>query len=63
MTWIDYSVIVAVIAIVGLATAYIVKAKRKGQKCIGCPYASACGKASCNCSHMPSNEAEEQSKQ
>ena len=63
MTWIDYSVIAAVILIVGLAAAYIIRAKRKGQKCIGYPYASACGKTTCGCSRMPSNESEEQTKQ
>ena len=29
--------IVAIILIVGGATAYIIKAKKSGQKCIGCP--------------------------
>ena len=47
-----------VLLIVGSAAAYIVKAKRRGVKCIGCPAgaacggtckASACGTASCSC--------------
>ena len=32
-------------AILGGATLYIVKAKKAGQKCIGCPHSRACGKA------------------
>ena len=34
--------IVAIVLIVGGAIAYIVKAKRSGQKCIGCPYSKTC---------------------
>ena len=35
--------------IVLAACAYIIRAKRRGQKCIGCPYASSCGKTGCGC--------------
>ena len=38
--------IVAIIMIIGGAVAYIVKAKKKGQKCIGCPSGGKC--SSCN---------------
>lgn len=35
---------IAVIAvIVGCAAAYIIKAKKKGVKCIGCPHSGSCG--------------------
>ena len=35
----------AVIAVViGLALLYIVHSKKKGMKCIGCPYSGKCGK-------------------
>ena len=40
-------VIIAVVLIVGGAVAYIIKAKKSGQKCIGCPDAKTC---SGNCS-------------
>lgn len=33
---------VALVAIVGGAITYIVKEKRKGTKCIGCPVSSSC---------------------
>jgi len=49
-----------IVLIVGGATAYIIKAKKSGKKCIGCPDSSAChsnsGKGGCggvcaNCGH------------
>jgi len=49
---IDIIVIALILVIVGLAAGYVYKAKKSGQKCIGCPYASSCGKAQnggCGC--------------
>ena len=43
---IDFIIIGVIIVIVGGAIAYIVKKKKSGAKCIGCPYAGECGKAS-----------------
>lgn len=38
-------IVAAIIALaVGIAVFYIVKAKKEGKKCIGCPYAGSCGK-------------------
>ncbi len=46
----DILVILALILIVGGAAAYVYKAKKRGQKCIGCPHAAACAeKAGCTC--------------
>ena len=42
----DILIILAVLLIVGGAGFYIWRAKKRGQKCIGCPYA---GKAGCSC--------------
>lgn len=39
-------VIILLIAIVG-ALFYIYRAKKKGRKCIGCPYSEQCEKKSC----------------
>ena len=40
-------------AIIGFALGYIMKAKKRGQKCIGCPHGGSCGSGnkgcSCNC--------------
>ena len=46
---VDLIIIVVVLAIVGAAGLYILKAKKKGVKCIGCPAAGQC-KHSCSCS-------------
>ena len=39
----DAIVIVIIALIIGLATLYIIKAKKSGQKCIGCPHSKTCG--------------------
>ena len=42
--------IAIIVIIVGLASIYIIKAKKSGKKCIGCPYADSCtSKNTCNC--------------
>ena len=38
-----------IIIIVGLAVLYIYRAKKRGSKCIGCPYGETCMKKSCGC--------------
>ncbi len=35
-------VVAVLVVIVGLAARYIYKAKKSGQKCIGCPYSKSC---------------------
>ena len=45
----DNVIAIGIIALaVGLAAIYIIKAKKAGKKCIGCPYADSCGNK-CNC--------------
>ena len=49
----DVVALISILVIVGLATLYIIVSKKKGKKCIGCPYASSCavkGGSCCNCS-------------
>ena len=41
-------VIAVLVIVVGGAVAYIVRAKKKGQKCIGCPYGESCTKNCCS---------------
>ena len=43
MGLIDYVVIAVIALIIGGAVAYIVKAKKSGKKCIGCPDSCSCG--------------------
>lgn len=43
MSTVDYIAIAAIALIIGAAIFYIVRSKKRGQKCIGCPYAKQCG--------------------
>lgn len=48
----NFITIVVILAIVGGATLYIIKEKRRGVKCIGCPAGATCpnsGKCTGNC--------------
>ncbi len=38
-----------IILAVGASIAYIIKAKRNGKKCIGCPYSDSCTSSSKGC--------------
>lgn len=38
----DLIVVIVLFLIIGAATAYIVKAKKRGVKCIGCPAGGTC---------------------
>lgn len=43
---------VVVLGILGLAAGYLIRAKKKGEHCVGCPYSKTC--ASCKqggCGH------------
>ena len=39
--------IIAIVIIVGSALLYIIKSKKKGVKCIGCPLAGKCSSNNC----------------
>ncbi len=47
--------IAAIILIVGGAVAYIIKAKKSGKKCIGCPESCSCSKSN-GCCHGTDNQ-------
>ncbi len=49
MGLVDYLAIAAILLLVGGALLYIVLAKRRGQKCIGCPYAKQCAEKGQGC--------------
>lgn len=55
MSFPEVIAIIAIVLIIGLALFYVIKAKKKGQKCIGCPYAKTCkslkekNNSCCNC--------------
>ena len=42
--WPDVVVIILIAIIIGGALLYIFKQKKKGVKCIGCPYSKECNK-------------------
>lgn len=53
----DIIVSIIILAILACAIGYIVKAKKRGVKCIGCPMSGQCGNApkkgghGCTCNH------------
>lgn len=64
----DIIAIIAIVLIIGGAIAYIIKAKKSGKRCIGCPDSDSCkaGKCSgachacaCGCSSQIDENAEE----
>jgi len=47
----DIIVMAVIAAIVGGASVYIYRQKKKGARCVGCSFAGQCGKqGSCSCS-------------
>ena len=40
--------VLVLLAIVAAVILYLVRAKKRGEKCIGCPYAKQCSEK-CNC--------------
>lgn len=45
----DIIIVAVIVVIIMLAAGYIIKAKKSGQKCIGCPSSKECGSKNCNC--------------
>ena len=45
----DIIIGIVLLVVVGIAIAYIVKGKKRGVKCIGCPSAGTCQKRNCGC--------------
>ena len=43
-------VILVLLAVLGAAAGYVYRAKKRGEKCVGCPHAKQCGAAGgCRC--------------
>ena len=53
ITVVDVIVVAVIVFVVGGAIAYIIKAKKSGKKCIGCPDGCSCnskkGDKKCSC--------------
>lgn len=45
----DFIIVAVILIVVGCAAGYIIKAKKSGQKCIGCPNSKTCGSKGCSC--------------
>ena len=45
----DFIIIVVLLAVLGTAAAYVIRSKKNGAKCVGCPHAKTCGAAKCGC--------------
>ena len=53
--------IAAIALIIGGAVFYIIKAKKSGKKCIGCPDGCSCsGKSCCACGQQESESEDEE---
>ena len=46
----DYIALGILLLVIGLVIFYIVREKKKGAVCIGCPHAGTCQKHKCGCS-------------
>ena len=42
-------IIAVLIAVISLSVGYIIKTKKRGAKCIGCPSGHECSKCNCGC--------------
>lgn len=55
---IDLIVVIILVLLFGWSVSYMVRAKKEGVKCIGCPDAKTCGHncggCSCDCESTPS---------
>ena len=58
MTFADYIVLAILAVAIGGAVAYIIRAKKSGQKYIGCPYSKSCS-GGCNCNSAQNTDKEE----
>lgn len=49
MTVTDIVIVIVLLAIVGIAAGYIIKEKKSGAKCIGCPDSKTCAHKCAGC--------------
>ncbi len=45
----DYIVLGILVVILAAVIIYLVRQKKKGVKCVGCPHGKSCSSCSCNC--------------
>lgn len=49
-------IIAIVIGIIAAITTYLIRAKRRGETCVGCPYAKGCGSQQCSSNQCTSSD-------
>ena len=59
---VNYIAIILIVIVIGAAVAYIIKEKKRGKKCVGCPYGSSCGKKDCSSHGCNLKEKDQSSK-
>ena len=59
MTITDVLIVAIVLIIIGIAAGYIIKEKRSGAKCIGCPSSKTCAHKCAGCSGQCSSVQKE----
>ena len=45
----DIIIILVLLALIGAAAGYVIREKKRGAKCIGCPYSKDCASRGCGC--------------
>ena len=53
---VDFIIIAVVAAILGGILFYLYRAKKRGETCIGCPYAKQCGGGACGGHSRPAKK-------
>ena len=59
MQLVDIIAVAVVLLIVGAASFYIIRSKKHGKKCIGCPYGESCSSCGHGCGCNVSDEPQE----
>lgn len=62
MTITDILIVAVLLVIVGIAAGYIIKEKRNGAKCIGCPSSKNCAHKCAGCNGQCSDKKTEENK-
>ena len=44
----DIIIIAVIVVILASAACYVIRAKKQGKKCIGCPHSEGCRNCNCN---------------
>ncbi|MBR7161955.1 MAG: FeoB-associated Cys-rich membrane protein [Clostridia bacterium] len=55
----DYIAIAVIVLIVGAAVFYLIRAKKRGEVCVGCPYAKQCAGKCGGCDHSKTAESKD----